>query len=415
MALRSRLGIVAFALGALGAGCSRSGRAVPAADSASVPSSAVPSARSSSDPSRGPAAPSAAPSGGAALAATFARVAELPCGEARLHPLDGVTLLSCGKTLWEASAGGLRRTPEREAGLHPDEPDGIWGITAVAGAWPDAAWLSTTRSTTYSGQSHFFRWRGARWEPTSDANVDECTVGIVPWSDGGALGLVQPGLRHATRFVPIGVPAAKVPRFTAPAQPNDACRSRLSAEAFAVLAPGDAMVLGGQICDPAGAAPLPAVYAGLGAERLRVGEAQGSLAVVPTPAGVPGDATWKVTGAAVLSPTELWIAANSYVEPRGHVPLLARWDGARFTLERPPNGAVLEQLWAERPALLWATDLEGGLWRGRGGRWQRVEGPPLGRDDRITTVLARAADDVWIVVTLWHENRSVVFHGRVGP
>lgn len=349
------------------------------------------------------------------MLAAFDRVAELPCGEASLHALDGITLLSCGKTLWEIGAGALRRTPEREAGLHPADPDLIWAITTVAGAWPDAAWLSTTRSTTYSGQSHFFRWTGTRWKPAGDAAPDEGTVGIVPWSDGGALGLVQPGLRRTTRFVPIGVPAAKVPRFTAPARPNDACRARVWAEAFAVLAPGDGMVLGGQICDTAGAAPSEAVYAGLGAERFRVGETQGSLAVVPTPAGLPEDVTWEVTSAVVLSPTELWLAANAHVEPRGRVPLLARWDGARFTLERPPTEAGLEQLWAERPALLWATDLEGGLWRGRGERWQRVEGPPRGRDDRVTAVWAPAADDVWIVTSLGRENRSVVFHGRVGP
>jgi hypothetical protein len=189
---------------------------------------------------------------------------------------------------------------------------------------------------------------------------------------------------------------------------------RMYADAYAVLGPGDIMLAGGAVCDTLTTnGELDAVYDRIGIERFQANRAQGELMLLPGLPVTPPNTEWKVTAIVAVTPNKVLVAAQTVLRDGRKIPLFARWDGKSFSLEASPIEGGVENLWVESPEVLWATDLQGQLWLGRSGRWERVRWLPP-KDHDIAQIWARGADDVWIVTHHhWSEPHSSVFHGRL--
>ena len=327
--------------------------------------------------------------------ATFHRVRELGCDEAMLHLLPGKAFLSCHQQLMTIEGDEVRSDPTYQRGIEPEEPIFRWQITSLAGDWPDAAWLGRNRTTEFAAQGELFRWSGRRWEKVADAGRDEPLAGLLPWTERHVLALVQPPDLFGARFLLLGEAARRAPSFTPPKASHERCRSRLRAEVQTAVAPGEVMVAGGQVCDVVGVrGQQEPVYSGVGVERFTADEPRGRLLLLETPAEAPPDATWEVTALVAVGPKDVLLAARAVLGASRVVGLLARWDGERFRPEQAPFEGGIHRLWVESPAVLWATDRQGNLWRGRGERWRRVAWqPPEPAGTEITRVWVRGDPD----------------------
>ncbi len=364
-----------------------------------------------------PAAPPSASASPAVPAATpaFTLVRELDCDEAYLNLLPPKAFVSCGQQLLLVEGDEVREDASYLSGIEPEEPSFLWQINGVAGQWPDAAWLGRNRSTETAAQGRVYRWSGKRWEPVADARRDEPLSELLPWTSQRAVALVQPPHTFGARFIALGSPAFKVPSFTPPTLPHEHCRSRLRAEVQTAVAPGELLVAGGQVCDVVRVGgKRDTVHAGLGVERFTPERAQGELQLMDGLPDLPPHAVWQATALVAVTPRNALLAARAVIDRAHTVGYLARWDGTRFRAEPPPFPGGIDRLWAQSPDVLWATDLDGHLWRGRGTSWQRIGWqPPSPTDTEITHVWARAPDDVWVLTRTLSRSKSAVFHGRV--
>jgi hypothetical protein len=348
------------------------------------------------------------------VTADFTLVKELACADASLHVLAGKTFLSCEQELLVVEGNELRSDPGYQRGLVRVEPSFIWNIGSMAGDWPDAAWLGSNRTLDISAQARFHRWTGDHWVRVGDARRYEPVYWLLPWTKGCILALVQPDYSRNVRFIPLGAKAFVAPRFTQPKKPNNHCMVRMYAQAYAVLGPGDIMLAGGAVCDAVTVSGQPdAVFDRIGVERFQASKAQGELILLPGVPVMEPDMQWKVTAMVAVTPQKVLVAAQSVMRDDRKIPLFARWDGNSFSPEASPIEGGIENLWVESPEVLWATDLQGQLWIGRSGHWQRVRWQPP-KDHEIAQIWARGADDVWLVTQHhWSGPHSSVFHGRL--
>ncbi len=392
--------------------CARATPSLATGDAGSAPSGSAsvigpgPSASGQSGPVRAPEPP---------VRALFHRVRELDCYEAILHVLGGRAFLSCHQQLLTIEGDEVLSDPAYQRGIEPEEPIFRWQITSLAGDWPNAAWLGRNRTTEFAAQGEIFRWTGRRWDKVADARRDEPLAGLLPWTERHVLALLQPADLFGARFLSLGEAGRAVPSFTPPRVPHERCRSRLRAEVQTAVAPGEVMVAGGQVCDVVGVRGRPEpVYSGVGVERFTAGDPRGQLLLIETPPEAPPDATWEVTALVAAGPKDVLLSARAVLGASRVVGLLARWDGERFRPQPAPFDGGIHRLWVESPAVLWATDRQGDLWRGRAGRWRRVAWrPPEPADSEITRVWVRSPNDVWLVTRRMADNKSVVYHGQV--
>jgi hypothetical protein len=349
-----------------------------------------------------------------AAAPPFQLVRNLGCREASLHVLPPMAFVSCGQELLVVEGDEIRAAPTYQRGIEPEEPSFLWQITGMVGTWPDAAWLGRNRSTESAAQGQLQRWTGQRWSRVADARRDEPLDALLPWTKQRAVALVQPPHVFGARFIPLGAPAFNVPRFTAPKLPHAHCRSRLRAEVQVALAPGELLVAGGQVCDVVRAqGGTDTVHSGLGVERFTADAAQGELLPLDGLPELPPHAVWVATALVAVPPSSALLAAHAVVDATHRLTFFARWDGTRFRALPPPMPGGIDRVWVETPEVLWATDLDGHLWRGRSDRWQRVAWqPPAAKETEITHVWARGPSDVWILTHSLSRNESAVFHGR---
>jgi hypothetical protein len=340
---------------------------------------------------------------------------ELDCDEAYLHPLPEKTFLSCGQILMTLEAGELVVDTSYQRGIEPEQPAFLWQIASIAGSWPGAAWVGTNRSTVSAARGFIHRWNGQRWERAKAANPDEPLSAILPWSNGRALALVEPAVGFGARFIPLGKAAFQAPRFTAPKLSHAHCRSRIRSEVTVAPAPGEVMVAGGQVCDVVrSSGQNDTVHVGIGVERFTAGEPRGTLILLDDLPELPPGPVWEVTALVAVTPVEVLLAAHSSVDAMHTVSYFARWDGKSFRSAALPFVPGIRRLWRESAEALWATDLEGQLWRGHGTSWQRIAWQPEGpADTEITRVWARGPTDVWVLTRRLSQNKSRVFHGRL--
>ncbi len=159
------------------------------------------------------------------------------------------------------------------------------------------------------------------------------------------------------------------------------------------------------------------IHSGIGVERFRADSPSGELRLLTGfPPEAPPDAAWEVTALVARTPDEVFLAAQSAIGQGRRIGYWARWNGTNFVSEPPPIDGGVHRLWVETPEVLWATDLQEGLWRARGGKWRRVPwSPPDAADTEISQVWARGPDDVWIITYQPLKNRSGLYHGRWEP
>ena len=339
---------------------------------------------------------------------------ELDCDEAYLHVLPGKTFLSCGQELLVVERNEVRSDPSYQLGIEREQPSWLWWITDMAGMWPDAVWLGTNRSTTAAAEGWLYHWSDQRWVEATDAGRNVQLSALLPWTDRSVLALVEPANAFGARFMPLGKGLSKAPSFTAPKVPHEYCRSRLRAEAEAVVAPGEIMVAGGQVCDVVivhGQKDL--VHSGIGVERFTADSPHGQLVLLDDLPEIRSNATWEVTALVTVTPSEVLLAAHSVIDAARTVGYLARWDGINFRTEPMPLPGGINKLWVEGPEVLWATDLQGRLWHGHTEGWQLAPWqPPDPADTEITRVWERGPKDVWILTRKLSRSKSAVFHGR---
>ncbi len=379
----------------------------------SVPSRPTASARVAGAASAQPLASARPPE--PATTPAFELVKTLNCDEAYLHLLSPMAFVSCGQDLFVVDGNEIHAAPTYQRGIEPQQPSFLWQIASMVGTWPDAAWLGRNRSTESAAQGQLQRWTGARWSRVADARRDEPLSALLPWTKQRAVALVQPPNVFGARFIALGAPGFAVPRFTSPKLSHAHCRSRLRAEVQVALAPGNLLVAGGQVCDVVPAkGGTDTVHAGLGVEHFRADAPQGELLLLDGLPELPPHAVWEATSLVAAAPDDALLAARSDIDATHRAHYLARFDGTRFRALPPPIPGGIERLWAEAPDVLWATDREGHLWRGRSDIWQRIAWqPPVPADAELTHVWARGPNDIWILTRSLRRSVSAVFHGRV--
>jgi len=340
---------------------------------------------------------------------------ELACDEAYLHVLAEKTFLTCGQELMLIEGGEIVVDASYQRGIEREEPAFLWQIAGIAGSWPGAAWLATNRSTESAARGYVYRWSGRGWEQVKAAKPDEPLTALLPWTDQHALALVEPAGGFGARFIPLGKPSFEAPRFNAPKLSHEHCRSRIRSEVATAVAPGEVMVAGGQVCDVVSASgQKDTVHFGLGVERFTAGEPQGRLMLLDDLPELPPGAVWEVTALVPVAPGEVLLAARSVVDATHTRSYLARWDGTTFRSIPLPIAGGIRRLWVESAETLWATDLEGQLWRGHAESWQRIAWlPPEPRDTEITRVWVPSPTDVWVLTRRLSQSKSAVFHGRL--
>jgi len=362
--------------------------------------------------------PSATPSPSSALPSTSARadfrlVKEFDCDEASLHALQEKTFLSCGQELFVLEGDEVRSDPTYQRGLEHGDP--YWQIVGMGGHWPDAAWLGTTLTPGRTIHSELFGWIGARWQKVGDTKLrQEPLVKVLPWTEQRAVALVECFNSICNHFMPLGNKPFAVPQFTRPAMPNDDCDSRIRIEAIAVLSPGDIMVAGGQACDVVLNGRKEEVrYTGIGIERLRAGLPQGEFSLLDGLPAVPRYIVWHVNALVAMGPSEVMLAASAAVSQTRNVGYFARWAGTKFVEQAMPIDGIVDKLWLEKTDVLWATDLQGQLWRGHTGKMVRVPWEkPGGQDTEITHVWASGPNDIWLLTRGRSVMKSALYHGH---
>lgn len=321
---------------------------------------------------------------------------ELRCS-AEMFRVGARSLFACGQDVLVPEGAQLRRDATLSAGLGLDASE--WGgrrIAFLAGEFPNAAWAETME-VSGGGNSNtlrFFRWQKDRWVATGKSAELGGAEGrvVFAWTVDG-MGALAGRAFESTRFFafsgkPATVPALTPAKQSKAAQESYRCRSVMIAPQHAVqLAPGDVMVLSGQMCAIPGS---PNDDNRMGVERLRVGHKQGEVTALPLPADLPAGVIWNVDAAAALSSTEVLVAASGFDSPSGdqptkHFSYLARFDGNAWHLESAPFQRVTG-LWAVSGTFA-AFDDKSTLWLRRGGGWLPVEWAP--------SVAPAPADDAW--------------------
>lgn len=390
--LRSRYGALAFVVVAVVVnGCAQPPPQLvaPATSPASATASSAPA------PSA-PAAANVAPPKAPSVLAKRELVDELRC-EAEMFRVGARSLLACGEDILVLEGAQLRLDATLSAGLGLVVNDlGGRRIAYMAGEFPDAAWAETLE-VSGGGNAHtlrFFRWRKDRWVATgksAELGGAEERVAFAWTADG--MGVLAAKAFESTRFFAFSGKPAIAPSLTSAKQSKAAqeqypCRSVMIAPQHAVqLAPGDVMVLSGQMCAIPGS---PNEDTRMGVERLRVGQKQGEVTALPMPSDLPAGVIWNVDGAAALSSNEVLVAARGFDSPSGdqptkHFSYLARFDGNAWHLESAPFQRVTG-LWALGGSFA-AFDDKATLWLRRSSGWLPVEWAP--------STTPAPAEDAW--------------------
>jgi hypothetical protein len=366
-------------------------------------------------------------------------VSELSC-DARVFVLSGRTFVACGTSLlFVDETRALKQDPSLVAGLKLATGVSPTEIVAMAGRWPDAAWLATNSVTGngHTTQLRFYRWQKQRWVPAGKSveRGGAENLLVFPWRDG--LAAIASSAFSATKAVAVATEPGGVPLLTAAVQSKadkesyPCVHALIAPEASAELGPGDVMVFSGQLCGVPAQKNGDAVGARrIGFERLRAAAKRAELSLLVTPSDAPWDTVWNVTAAVALSPVEVWVAANgSYTPPATDAPrrnyaYLARWDGSAWHVEQAPSKNVAS-LWAAG-GLLWAMDHDGSWWTRRRDGWSRVEwrapAPAPARpdaprllDSEDSQLIAIDSETIWLVrreTRLGPEHTSRIY--RVG-
>ena len=347
-------------------------------------------------------------------------VSELAC-DARVFVLAGRTFVACGTSLlFVDEARALKQDPSLVAGLNLATGVSPTEIMAMAGRWPDAAWLATNSVTGYghTTQLRFFRWQKRRWIPAGKSvergGVENLLV--FPWRDG--LAALASSAFSATKAVAVATKPGGLPLLTRAVQSKadkesyPCVHALIFPEAWAELGPDDVMVFSGQLCGVPAHKNGDAIGArSIGFERLRASAKRAELSLLPTPSDAPWDTVWNVTAAVALSAADVWVAANgSYTPPAADAPrrsyaYLARWDGSAWHVQEAPTKNVA-RLWAAG-GLLWAMDHDGSWWTRRSDGWSRVEwrapaSAPAHPDaprllDEDSQLIAIDSETIWLV------------------
>lgn len=305
-----------------------------------------------------------------------------------LHALGGELLMDDGEGIFVTKGGVFAAEPAFQ-----DRLPVFYGVTGVAGSFPDDAWLSATVATSNSGQGTIFRYDQS-WKKTGKKLPERWFyAGLADYGNGRKIALAVnymwgPFLPRPYFELVSGKPT-KLPALT-PAKPGGACKTRIQPDAF-VGFPSGRLIVYGPLCDT----EEPAI------ERFEPGETTGSITVLESfrgakcsPMGMDcgrSDAFFSVGGE-----NDVWVVQTNVV---------AHFDGTDWKpIELPPLTQPIVALSAAK-GVVWLVAATGEkevgeLWRRAGSEpWQREVLPavPAGADDnRGATDVVALGDVVWI-------------------
>lgn len=349
--------------------------------------------------------------------------------EMGVHPLvDGSLLASAGPLVLRVDERGelvhdpamLRGLKSIRASISPDGTDfeGVhaWGPVALGGRWPDAVYLSLDVVSGFRGEGGVpavHRWDGQAWVTigTRSRHYDWYPAEVHPWIEGSLLArrVFQewyPGQEEWDESQgPTKQQVAAAHRAIAQAKPIVVIRGAPKAPATAATAVAFTSRPTGEVFVVTGDEP---------ASLVRIDAAGASHTVA-----LPGDGF--AHGVIADGPDRAWVFGVAGDEPKQ--PWLVRIEGDGATQAEAPG---CQEIGMSSLAVLddgtqWATcgdpprELHA-IWPERYSLWQRAPGEawtqkslPTGVD-RPRTVVARAADDVW--VSARDQDGGVVLHSR---
>jgi hypothetical protein len=304
--------------------------------------------------------------------------------------------------------------------------EAMYHVNAIAGRWPDAAWLSTSHPYERTGFSALWTWDGKSWKKRLSTNPGLFIEAIQPWVGGRLLALEQSGMWFEASFrVLSGDERVALPQFVKTKKNDDFifCQTEMRVEAFATLPSGEVFAAG-QSCDAAGNIEVAV-------KRWAAGDRRGTLETLPgsrTPAD-PQQSEWHITGIAAHSPTSVFVSGSKVTwhpetRERQAAPYFAHFDGKSWQSLPSPIAGGVQALWLQADGLLYGSDARGGLWSGSvstpSAAWSRVPFPSeLRRDSRELAKLGgfwlRAPGDAWALVKVGVDGkgeRDYLLHTR---
>jgi hypothetical protein len=259
--------------------------------------------------------------------------------------------------------------------------EAMYSVNAIAGRWPDAAWLSTSHPYERTGFSTLWNWDGKSWKKKLSTNPGLFIETIQPWVGGRLLALEQSGMWFEASFrVLSGDTRVALPQFVKTKNNDDFvfCQTEMRVEAFATLPNGEVFAAG-QSCDVEGNIEVSV-------KRWAAGDKRGKLEILPgtrAPAD-PQQSEWHITGIAAQSPTSVFVSASKVTwrqetRERHEAPYFAHFDGKSWQALPPPIAGGVQALWSQTDGVLYGSDTQGGLWSGSASTpraaWSRVPFP----------------------------------------
>ncbi|HVR19659.1 MAG TPA: hypothetical protein VMS65_08185 [Polyangiaceae bacterium] len=300
--------------------------------------------------------------------------------------------------------------------------DPMFSLQAIAGSWPDAAWLSTTHPAGRSGFTKLWRWDGKRWVNRQSTTESRFIDGIKPWTGGRQLAVDQAGMMFDVRFVVIsGDKNVAVPAFTKRKDVQSFCHNELRVQAFDTLPSGE-VVAAGQGCDDEAADVIGVARWAPGATRAAIDTLPGSETRNP-------NVSVHLVGMALRSPTDITVAGQKderVGEESNESTYLAHFDGTRWREVTAKMPGVIETFGTTSDRTLVATNTRGELYMGAALDTLDALALPAelykepGVVPAVLSVWSRARGDVWAIVQMIDEkslmpsrySRSFLLHTR---
>jgi hypothetical protein len=271
---------------------------------------------------------------------------------------------------------------------------------ALAGVWPDTAFVVATRTDRNRRRSELFFWDGNRWKSKLQTRKSTVIRSLAPWNLRRVLALLQNVDDGTPSFrVIAGFPLDPVPH---PASSDfEGCKTKVKLEKAAILRSGHVFAAG-PMCESKGKT--------LAVERWEPKTRKGTVEELPGSEGAT------LAGIVAKDATHVVMAGGS--PNPGTAAYVATFDGSTWTQQQTPMQSGVSAITAGADGAVWAVTVSGNLWkRSPDKSWSQVPMPPVPNgQDRIqaVSVWAKAPGDTWVVGRYASQGkaRTVLMHTR---
>jgi hypothetical protein len=237
----------------------------------------------------------------------------------------------------------------------------MYHVNAIAGRWPDAAWLSTSHPYERTGFSTLWSWDGKNWKKKLSTNPAcssrPCSLGSVAVCSRSS----SRAWFEASFRVLSGDTRVALPQFVKTKKNDDFifCQTEMRVEAFATLPSGEVFAAG-QSCDAAGNIEVAV-------KRWAAADRRGALEILPgtrAPAD-PRQSEWHITGIVAHSPTSVFVSGSKVTwhpqtRERQAAPYFAHFDGKSWQSLPSQSQAGCKRCGCKRTASSTAPTREAG-------------------------------------------------------